>query len=441
MTEIIITLEKVHANSGSAITCDYRILGKMLSAPAGAVGIKNYNDLDIISDYEARNRLNIDKIDVVYWPSHLSRFIRQGAGSRTRIMNFIRNRVSFAIPETEWLCYRNRDLNAKITRHVGRFGLPNTYQWAYATNDYLANVTGRLNIALFYRQFDTWMNNRDPNFIRYVFRELQEQEFAYTSAMFIPTPVIFDQVGLDLNLDSWNSLKNIFFGPNLTIASKIKRKCPLGLCLPIADDFLSQTRGKFDDCLDFLDNRLPNLAPEIILVRPLDASKYVSGMIAKFREFMDIIVNYGRDNGKPVGIIDSDKYYDLAMLTGTNIGGFRFDGKDRSPQGGGGAGGQHIERWQVNSPDQHQFIQYQDMVANGVNFPYLPQTTNIMQNQQLNPPIRVNIMKLRYLSVAEGISNTVHEIYDAIMNGTVRTYETRVLQTAIGQAAHEFLNI
>jgi hypothetical protein len=429
MSLTTITLEQVHANSGPAVTCDYRILGKILSAPAGAVGIKNANDLELISDYEARNRLNLDKVDVVYWPSYLSRFIMQGAGGKARVANFIRNRASFAIPETEWLCYRNRNLNRKITNHVGRLGLPNTYEWAYETNDYLARP-GKLNINRFYRQFDTWMTNRDPNFIRYVFRELQEQGFAYTSAMFIPTPIISDEVGLQLGLDSWDTLKNIFFGPNLTVASRIKRKCPLGLCLPIVDDFLSQPTGRFDDCIDLLDRKLPDLAPEIILVRPLDTLNYVSGMIAKFRKFVDVIVDYGKDNEKPVGIIDSDKYYDLAMLTGTNIGGFRFDGKDRSPQGGSGAGGLQIERWKVNSPDEHQFVQYQDMVANGPNFRYLPQTTAIMRNQQL-----------RYLSVAEGISNNVYEIADAIINGTLRTYENRVLQTAVSQVAHEFLGI
>jgi hypothetical protein len=213
------------------------------------------------------------------------------------------------------------------------------------------------------------------------------------------------------------------------------------MLLTLDHRFFKQGNRPFNNCVTYLEDLLLDFNPEIMLLRPLrtNDNNYSSTESLKLRNFLDVIVNYGRTNDKPTGIIDCECFSRLGIVAGTDIAGVRLDGKQQISSGGGG----YVppENRKVWSQAQLEFIQFQDFVSNGPIIPHLPQLSRTMR-RHLQLPISINIQKkIRQISITEGLSNEVGEIREAIFNGNLRAYENRILQSAISNQAQHFLQI
>ena len=244
--------------------------------------------------------------------------------------------------------------------------------------------------------------------------------------------------GLETSLECWEDIKNKYYGEDISLSTSISRITPVGIQLVFEKEFFSrQSNQQFHDSLNLLEDKLEDLEPEMIVLRLINSENMFAGDITRLREIMDVVNNYGSIFEKPIAVLDSHKFYDLSFLVGSDFGGFRFDGKAFLPRGGTNT---PITDWGIFSRDRQEFIKYRDFIQNGPNIPYLPQTSLIVGPLFQLAPNRRTIMLTKHLSVSEGISKTTMEIRNAIINGNLRTYHNRVMQTSKAQDAQDFLN-
>ena len=137
-------------------------------------------------------------------------------------------------------------------------------------------------------------------------------------------------------------------------------------------------------------------------------------------------------------MIDNSCFSRLALVKGTNIAGIRLDGKVQSPSGGTNT---PREKWKVWSQANQEMISFEDFVANGRNIPHLPATSRIMHDSLSLPVSIPTLIKAKHLSIAEGLYRDVSEIRQAIIDGSLRAYENRVLETSISTPTQHFLQI
>lgn len=343
------------------------------------------------------------------------------------------------IPEVEWFYRKNKYLQERTLRLSNRNIIPKFYNWVFSNHNFHQRAN---RIDNFYTWLTRILNNHnDPEFrelVSYTIGSLTNQEKHGTSVLFPPIPLIMNQNGLEIGLHFWNLSRNQYFvsGPDF---SGITR--PIGMLLTLDHKFFKQKNSSFNNCLAYLEELLPEFNPEILLLRPLrtNNNNYSGTESLKLRNLLDVIVNYGRINNKPTGIIDCECFSRLGIVSGTDIAGLRLDGKQQTSSGGGG----YVppESRKVWSQAQLEFIQFQDFVSNGPIIPHLPQLSRSMR-RHLQLPVSINIQnKIKQISITEGLSNEIGEIRDAIFNGNLRAYENRVLQTAISNQAQHFLQI
>ena len=436
-----ITLSNIFAELNEAIVCNYDIFGedKDLNAPIGAIGIKNANDLKELAIRERSREINLDHIGIVYWPCYLSKFIMSKVITDRIVQNFLNDRLRFIVPEVEWLYYKNKALQERIQRLLRRNNVESFYEWTFDKNSF--NRVDNKTFTIFNNWITEKINNRaDPefrSFIGYIFGVLNIQESYGSSILFPPVPLISDYLGLEIGLEFWRWSNRIYIAGNSDYSGLTR---PIGLVLTLGKKFFSQPNVSFNNCLDKLEEELPQLKPELIHIRYLkdQDSNYTMSEASNFRLFIDVIVEYGRNNNKPTGVIDNSCFSRLALVKGTNIAGIRLDGKVQSPSGGTNT---PLEKWKVWSQANQEMIAFEDFVANGRNIPHLPATSRIMHDSLTLPVSIPTLTKTKHLSIAEGLYRDVSEIRQAIIEGSLRTYENRVLETSISTPAQHFLRI
>ena len=440
-TQALITLEEILAQENNSYVCNYKFSGEseLLKTPTGAIGIKSAKELEEISRLESRNILNLDHIGLIYWPDFLSNFILAKGIGNSHIRRFLNRRLRIIIPEVEWFCRKNKYLQERTLKLSKRKIIPNFFNWVFSDHSFHQRTTRNDD---FYAWLTRILNNHnEPEFrelVSYSIGSLTNQEKYGTSVLFPPIPLIMNQNGLEIGFNFWNLSRNQYFasGPDF---SGITR--PIGMLLTLDHKFFKQKNSLFNNCLTYLEELLPEFNPEMILLRPLrtNENNYSSSESSKLRNFLDVIINYGRTNNKPTGVIDCECFSRLSIVGGTDVAGVRLDGRQQTSSGGSG----YVppENRKVWSQAQLEFMQFHDFVRNGPIIPHLPQLSRSMQ-RHLQLPVSVSIQsKIKHISIAEGLSNEISQIRDSIINGNIRAYENRVLQTAISNQAQHFLQI